>query len=279
VCGILLAAAVVLSRRPPPVSPSPAPRAPTHPVALDRADPAVKVGLEELDGLRRMRAQRQIPMGGVGDVEYEDALVRLRQASSGLLYDLEEAALNRGEDVFLRVDLINMIAPHSGDETRRFLSAFVLDSSDDPAARIAALGHFMKYRDGATFEVLRAAWLDPAPFVGRYHLCLAFGENGQRGAIPILCEALAPDRPRDIRCHAALGLGGFVADEPVRVELRRLARADADPKVRQNAIASLCRSTDPEVDAFLKELASSSTADAETRRAAKAFLAQRGRNP
>lgn len=279
VCALVIGAAVALSRRPPP-APSPlAPRVPAHPPALARSDPAAKAGFEEMDRLRRMRLQRQIPMGGAGDVEYEETLARVRQASPRLLHFIEEAALDRKGNVSLRVDLLNLVAAHVGDETRRFLSALVLDSADDPAVRIAALESLMKYRDGATFEVLRTAWLDPAPFDGRYHLCRALGENGQPGAVPILRQALAADRPLNVRTHAALGLGGFAGDAEVRAELRRLALADPVPVVRQNAIRSLCRSTSPEIDPILREVTASAAVDPETRRVAQAFLAQRGKNP
>lgn len=277
---VVLGAAFVLSRRADPPTRAPAPpRRPAHPAALDRSEPAVKRGLEEMDRLRRLRVQRQIPMGGAGDVEYEETLARLRQAAPRLLHYLEETALLRGENVSLRVDLLNLVAQHPGEETRRFLSTLVLEPLEDPSVRLAALEPLMRYRDAATFEVLRAAWDDPTPFAGRYHLCRAFGENGQPGAIPILRQALAADRPLDVRAHAALGLGGFVEDDAVRAELKRLALADPVPVVRQNAIRSLRRSTAGEVDSFLRDLAASPTADAETRRVAQAILAERGRNP
>jgi hypothetical protein len=79
-----------------------------------------------------------------------------------------------------------------------------------------------------------------------------------------------------VRRHAAIGLGGFVEDAAVREDLRRLAR-DADPFVRQNALASLCRSPLAEVDAFLSELAGSE--DEATRRLVQALREQRARKP
>lgn len=278
-CGLVLGAALYLSRRPAPPPPSLAPRIPGHPAALGPSDPSVKAGLDEVDRLRRIRAQRSVPMGGAGDVEYEEGLIRLRRASPGLLHYFEEAALNRSDTPALRVELVNLVAQHPGEETRRFLAALVLDPAEDPAVRIAALEHFMKYRDPATFEVLRAAWLDPTAFDGRYHLCRAFGENGQPGAVPLLRAALAADRPLSVRTHAAVGLGGFVQDDQVRAELKRLALVDPVAAVRQNAIRSLCRSSAAEVDAFLRDVAVSGTADAETRKVAQAFLAMRAKNP
>ncbi len=278
-CLVVIGVAVTLSRRPPPALPSPAPRVPAHPPAVDRSDPAAKAGFEDMDRLRRMRLQRQIPMGGAGDVEYEETLARVRQSSPRLLHFLEEAALNRNGNVSLRVDFVNLVAAHPGEETRRFLSALVLDSVEDPAVRIAALESLMKYRDAATFEILRAAWLDPAPFDGRYHLCRALGENGQPGAAPILRQALAADQPLNVRTHAALGLGGFVGDAEVRADLRRLALSDPVPVVRQNAIRSLCRSTADEIDVILREASVSAGLDPETKRVLQALLAERGRKP
>lgn len=241
----MLGVAVHLSQRSSPAAAPDHPRVPTHPAVGNRRNPEVQAGLNEIDSLRKMRSQRQIPMGGVGDVEYEDALVRLRRAAPGILYYLEETALNRSEHSFLRVDLINLVAQHPGEETRKFLSMFVVDGIDDEDVRIAALEPFMKYRDPATFEALRAAWRNPAPFEGRYHLCRAFGENGQPSAVPILREALAGDRPMSVRCHAATALGAFVADESVRLELTRLSQEDPMPAVRQNALQALKRGRTP----------------------------------
>jgi HEAT repeat protein len=218
-------------------------------------------------------------MGGTDDLEYAQVLDRVREGSARALFYLQVIALRRAENVSLRIDLLNVVARHREEETRTFLSLLVVDSSQDPAVRIAALERLMKYQDDATFEVLKSAWLDPAPFEGRYHLCRAFGENGRPGGVPLLRGALAPERPPDIRCHAALGLGGFVGDAGVRAELKALALSDADPAVRQNAIRSLGRSTDPDVDGFLRDLAASGATDAETKRVAWALLQQRARNP
>src|ERR1043166_804276 len=155
-CAAVFGVAVVLSMRPKEPGPL-APRTPGHSRILDRRDPAVKKGLEEIDALRRMRALKRIPMGGVGDVDYEEALQRLRRSSSPLLFFLEETSLDRRESAALRIDLLNLVAQHPGEETRRFLAALVVDSSEDESVRIAALEHFMKYRDAATFEILLAA--------------------------------------------------------------------------------------------------------------------------
>jgi HEAT repeat protein len=218
-------------------------------------------------------------MGGVGDREYAETLDRLRAAPSGLLPYLEEMALDCGESESFRVDLINLVAGHRDDETRRFLSSIVTQPADPAAVRIAALEPLMTYRDPPTFEALKSAWLDPSPFPGRYHLCRALGESGNAGAIPLLLEALAPDRPLDLRSHAALGLGGFAEEPRVREELKKRALGDPAPAVRQNAIRSLSRWRNPEVDGFLRDLAGSGSADAETRRVAGALLEERAKRP
>ena len=272
---LLLGGAWFLSRKPV----LPPPRLPAHAALSSPDDPVVKLLLEDVGRLRRIRAVRPVPMGGVGDREYEEALDRIRQGSPRALFHLEQVALRPAESVSLRIDLINVIAGHRDEETRKFLSSLVIDPMEDPAVRIAALEPFMKYRDLATFEALKSAWLDPLPFQGRYHLCRAFGENGQPGAIPLLRGAIAHDRSPDVRAHAALGLGGFVADPGIRAGLKALAQSDADPAVRQNAIRSLCRSGDSEVDGFLRELAASGATDAGTKRVAQDFLRQRARNP
>lgn len=272
----LRAAATAGQARPPA---PPAPRLPSHPALLTPSDPAVRDGLETVDRLRRIRSLRTVPMGGAGDREYAESLDRVRDASPRLLHFLEEVALRRGEHASLRVDLVNVVAAHRDEETRKFLSSLVIDPAEDAAVRIAALEPLMKYRDPATFEVLKSAWRDPAPFEGRYHLCRAFGENGDARGLPLLREALAAGRPLDVRCHAALGLGGFADDPAVRGDLKRLALADPEPAVRQNAVGSLCRSADAEVDGFLRDLAGPGTADAEMRRAAQAFLKQRSKGP
>ena len=270
---VILGAAWWLSKRPEPSVTRP----PFHPVLLPREDESVRRLLADVDRLRQIRSIRPVPMGGAGDREYADVLDRIRDGSARALFYLEQIALRRAENISLRVDLLNVVARERDEATRRFLASFVADSTEDPALWIAALEPLMTYRDEATFEVLKAAWLDPAPLPGRYHLCRAFGENGRPGAMPLLRGALAVEHPAALRAHAALGLGGFAGDAGVRADLKGLARSDADPAVRANAIRSLCRSQDPEVDGFLRDLAD--TGDPDTRRVAQAALRQRARNP
>jgi HEAT repeat protein len=273
---LVLGGAIYLGSR------SPAPRPPrgaAHARLLPPSDPLVRRALEEVDRLRKIRTQRPVPMGGVGDPECADLLDRLRAASPELLSYLEELALGRGESESLRVDLLNIVARHRDDETRKFLASIVVDPAEVPAVRIAALEPLMKYRDPPTFEALKAAWMDPSPFPGRYHLCRALGENGNVGGIPLLREALALDQPLDLRSHAALGLGGFAEEPGVRDELKWRALGDPAPAVRHNAIRSLCRSRNPEIDGFLRDLAGPGTTDAETRRIAGAFLEERAKRP
>ncbi len=251
------------------------PRALFHPTLLPRHDPAAKGALEEIAALAAFRARRRIPMGGAGDPEYQARLERLRAAPAGALYLLEEAALDRGRDPSLRVDLLNLVAAHRGEESRRFLSALAGEPTEDPSVRVAALEPLMAYRDAETFEVLRRAWLDPAPFDGRYHVVRTLGESGRAEALPLLRAALAPGRPASERCAAATALGGFVAQAEVRAELAALALGDPLSAVRQNALLALLRSDAPEAEEALRRAAEGE--DPELRRVAEKVL--KGRKP
>jgi HEAT repeat protein len=268
----LLAGIGYVTRRRPVVRP----RAPAHPAERPREDAAVQSTLREVEALRDLRRRRPLPPGGGGDAEYGRALDRAAAGAPSSLHWLEEIALDRREDPALRVDLIDLISRQRGEPTRLFLATLVGDPEESVAVRIAAVASLQTYRDPATFEVLRRAFEDPSPFAGRYHLCVAMGENGQPGAVPVLRGASVPAQAPEVRRHAAIGLGGFVEDAAVREDLRRLAR-DADPFVRQNALASLCRSPLAEVDAFLSELAGSE--DEATRRLVQALREQRARKP
>jgi HEAT repeat protein len=256
----------VTRRRPPP----PRPRAPVHASVRPRQDPQVRAVLEEVGALREIRRRRSLPAGGGGDADYARGFERAAGASAETLYYLEEIALDRREDPRLRIDLIDLVARHRGEETRSFLAALVGDPEDVEAVRLAALSALQRYPGEPTFEALRRALLDPAPFSGRYHLLVALGENGWPAAVPLLRGALGAGEPSDMRRHAAIGLGGFVGDPAVRAELRRRAAEDPDPFVRQNALGALSRSPLKEVDEFLEGLAASGD------EAARALLAQRG---
>lgn len=257
-------------KRAPPARPA---RIPTHRPERPREDLAVQAALSEVERLRGFRAKDSVPMGGVGNAEYGKALDRLRSSSAGALHYLEEAILNRAESVALRVDLLNVVAAHRGDETRRFLSVLFSDPAEEAALRLAALGPLGRYRDAETFETLRRVYEDPAPFEGRYQICLALAENGQPAAVPVLKASLAPARPLDVRCHAVIGLGAFVDEPSVREELKRLALGEPAPAVRQNALRALCRSSSPEADDVLRQV--SRAADADTKRLAEALLKRR----
>lgn len=258
---------------------TPPARRPAHRVERPRDDAAVRKTLAQVDAMRELRKRRPLPPGGGGDAEYVRTLDRAAEGAPSSLHWLEEIALDRREDAGLRVDLVDLISRRRGEPTRLFLATLVSDPEEAEAVRLAALASLQTYRDEATFEVLRRAFEDSAPFPGRYHLCVALGENGRPAAIPVLRRALVPGQALELRRHSAIGLGGFVDDASIREELRGLALRDPDPFVRQNAMGSLCRSALPEVDAFLAELASSGSADEETRRLARAFREQRARKP
>ncbi len=271
----LLACIGYATRRAPP-RPAPPVRA-ARPGTGAPDDPAVRRTLAEVGEMRALRRGRAIAAGGGGDADYVRSFERAGGGGESTLAYLEEIALDRREDPGLRIDLIDILSRHPGEPTRRFLAELVGDPEEAESVRLAALAALQAYRDEATFEALRRAFEDPAPFAGRYHLCLALGENGRPEAVPVLRGAIGPSRPPEIRRHAALGLGAFVEDGAVRGELRALAAGDADPFVRQNAMSALCRSPLPEVDAFLSELEAS--ADPATRGLARAFREQRARRP
>lgn len=255
--------------------PAPAGRIPPHPPERPRDDPAVRAALEAIGRLRALRAAREIPPGGVGDAAYADALDRLRAQAPAALHYVEEAALDRRENPWLRVDLLNLAAARRDDATRRFLLLLFSDREEPPRIRLAALAALGPYRDAETFEALRRAYEDPAPFEGRYQICAALAATGRPEALPILEASLEPSRPLDVRCHAAEGLAHFADRPEARERLARLAREDAAPAVRQNALRALARAGAEEI---LKERAERE-ADEETRSLARRLLEQRERKP
>ena len=254
-------------------------RRPSHPARHPREAVPVRDALREVETLRRIRGEREVPMGGVGHAPYQESLDRVKSAAEETLHYLEEIVLDRNEDLSLRVDLLNVVAAHRGEATRLFFAALVGDASETPALRVAALYALKEYRGVATFEVLRQVWSDPAPFEGRYHLCVALGESGHPGSVPLLLDALAPANGPDLRSHAAAALGGYADDPRVAQELFRRVRADPLAPVRQNALRALAGSSRPEVDPFLRSVAASTDDDPETARLAEKLLRERGKTP
>jgi HEAT repeat protein len=248
-----------------------------HPSLLPRSDPAARAAVADIEALSALRARRRIPMGATGDPEARAHLDRLHAAPDGALFLLEEAALDRALDPSLRVDLLNVVAARPGEETRRFLSALFGAAGEDPAVRIAALEPLMAYRDAETFDLLRTAYLDPAPFDGRYHVVRALGESGRPEALPLVRDALGAGRAPSLRCAGATALGAFVAGPEVRSELSGLAFGDPDPAVRLNALLALARSDAPEAEEALRRAAAGG--DPEARRAAARLLEGRERKP
>lgn len=274
----LIAAALLLEarRRARPAVALP-PRVPTFPAQRPREDPEVRSTLEAVDRLRKIRAASPRPVDP-RDPEYAGVLERVRAGAPVSLRYLQEAVLDRAEDAALRVELLNLVAAARGEESRAFLAALLGDPAEAPMVRVASLYAIMSYRDAATFEVLRRAFEDPA-FEGRYHVCVALGENGRPEGRDLLRGALARGQPGDVRAHAAAGLGGFAGQPEVRAELRKLALEDPLPAVRQNALRSLCRSPEREVEAFLRSVVGRPETDGDTRRVAEALLRQRARGP
>lgn len=229
-----LAVALVFARKLPPPRPLP---------------PRIAGDVDALRTLRR--AEPSIPAGGAGHPVYAKRLEQLRQAPPAERLVLEDRILDRREDLLLRVDLLHALAAERGEPARRLCAALAGDPAEALAVRLAALSVLQTYRDPLTLDLLRALWESPAPFAGRYHVVVALGECAQPGAIPLLKEALAPGQAAEVRAHAALALGSFADEVPVREELMRLAGADAQRAVRENALRALARSSAPEVDRFL----------------------------
>lgn len=269
----VVALACVLSEPPPSRPPE---RKPVHAPVQPPEAPEVRSALNEIERLRTLRSERRIPMSGVGNPEFQAALDRLRAAAPRSLHYYEQIVLDRREEPALRVDLLNLVAGERGEETRLFLASRVSDASEADAVRLAALEALMSYRDAATFEVFRRSYLDPAPFAGRYHLCRALGQSGRAEAVPLLKDALAPNQPLDLRCHAAEGLGGFPADPDARMELQRAALTDPASRVRQEAVRALSRS--PQAERLLVDLLSREL-DPSIRALVGELLAERGRSP
>jgi hypothetical protein len=236
---VALGTALVLARK---TRPAPRPRA---------LPPAVA---REVDALRdARRARPALPAGGVGDAAYAKGLDRLRAAAPQDLRALEDRVLDRGEDVLLRVDLLQVVASTGGDFARG-LAARAASDPDEPAAlRLAAVAVLSTFKDPHAFDVLRSLWHAARPFEGRHALVAAVAECGQPGALPILREALGTSQTPDVRVQAALSLGVFAEDAAVREELVRVVGGDPLLRVRENALRALARSKAPEVDRVLRE--------------------------
>ena len=206
---------------------------------------------EEVDRLRVLRrAHPEMPAGGVGHADYAKRLERVRAVEEPDLRRLEELVLDRREEVFFRVDLLSAITARPGEPARLLCARLASDPEENPDVRRAALSALMAYRDPHTFDVLRGLWESPRPFEGRYQICVALGECGQPGAIPLLREALGTSQPPDVRAHAALALGAF----PDALEdLIRASKSDAQLAVRENALRALARSPSPDAERALRE--------------------------
>ncbi|HEX7897342.1 MAG TPA: HEAT repeat domain-containing protein [Planctomycetota bacterium] len=204
---------------------------------------------EEVDRLRVLRrAAPAMPAGGVGHADYAKRLDRVRAAEE--LLPLEDVVLDRREDAMLRVDLLAAIAARPGEPARLLCARLASDPEEPTSVRLAALSGLRAYRDPHTFDVLRRLWESPLPFEGRYQICVALGECGQPGAIPLLREALGTSQLPDVRAHAALALGAF---PELLEDLIRLSKADAQLAVRENALRALARSPSAEAERALRE--------------------------
>lgn len=232
-----LAIATVVARKTPPLPP------------LRPLPPRIAAEVDALRALRR--AEPGIPAGGVGHPDYAKRLDRLRAEAPADLRALEDRVRDPGEDLLLRVDLLQTLAAERGDFARGLCAALVVDPEEAAALRLSALSALMTYRDPHTFDVLRGLWESPRRFEGRYHLVVALGDCGQPGAIPLLSEALGTGQAAEVRAHAAYALANFVGEAAVREQLSRLVTLDSQRDVRENALRALARSSAAEVDALL----------------------------
>lgn len=202
--------------------------------------PALAKNVEVLRELRR--AEPKMPAGGHGD--YAKRLDAVRAAPEPDLRALEDVVLDRREDVHLRVDLLGALP--AGDFARGLKSRLVLDPGEPLSLRLAALSGLDK--DPHSLDILRRLWT--SNFEARYQICVALGENGQGGALPLLREGLGTSERPEVRAHAALALGAF---PEALDDLIRLAKSDGQLGVRENALRALARSKAPEAERALRE--------------------------
>ncbi len=246
----------LLGRRPNSVPVSPAsPVRPTH------AEPASAAPSDFEADIRLLQDGRA------------DAADRLRHGDP---FFLETAFLDRARGSGIRNQLLRVLESRGDGASRRFVLDVLQDTTEEMAVRIAALQFVALRRDEEGCDAILGIWSRDTswPPGARYHLVHAMGLNGRPAAMPAVRECAGPLNAVDIRGHAVQALGSWVSDGGVREHLKKVATTDGVPLIRVNALGALAKSSEADVDEFLRKLAGS---DDEVGRAARGFLEQRKR--
>ncbi len=100
---------------------------PVHKPLRPPTDPLVLAVLEDAAALRS------------GPSDAAARLARIRVAAAETLHYLELRILDRNEPARVRVDLLNIVAAHRDEETRRLLRRLAADATEAEPVRAAAL--------------------------------------------------------------------------------------------------------------------------------------------
>jgi HEAT repeat protein len=212
---------------------------------------------------------------GPGSSRYEAALTVLRRTELRMLYPLELIVLEESENPFVRGAILDLLARHTEEAMRQFLSGLFSDPREHEYMRSKALDHLGSYGGSRNFRILHEVFEFDSEFQDRVRLVFAMGATKSEQALPLLFALLAQDQPLEIRAIAAQGLGFFAERLGVRERLMLLARGDPFIPVRQNALGVLALLPGREIDEFLTVLSERPEESEVIRKTARSWLSHR----